>query len=59
MNNFEITFLTDSVDLSKCKIYALGIGWDVLFAQSFPAQHHRSGLGILVTVPYLETNSDR
>ena len=59
MNSFEVTsFLADSVDLQQGKIYALGIGWDVLFAQNFPAQHPRIGLGILVNVPYTQTNKD-
>ena len=59
MNSFQITsFLADSVDLQQGKIYALGIGWDVVFAQNFPAQHPRIGLGILVNVPYTETNKE-
>lgn len=39
------------------KLHALGIGWDRLTAKSFPARHGRLSLGVVVTVPYLETVS--
>ena len=59
MNSFEVTsFLADSVDLVQGKIYALGIGWNTIFAPGFPIQHPRVGLGVLVNVPYTSTNED-
>lgn len=59
MNSFEVTsFLADSVDLVNGKIYALGIGWNTIFAPGFPIQHPRVGLGVLVSVPYTSTNED-
>ena len=59
MNSFEVTsFLADSVDLVQGKIYALGIGWNMIFAPGFPIQHPRVGLGVLVNVPYTSTNQD-
>ena len=59
MNNFEVnTFLADSVDIAQGKIYALGAGWDTIFTQNLPAQHPRIGLGILINVPYTETNKE-
>lgn len=59
MNNFNATtFLADSVEIANGKIYALGIGWDTIFAKNFPAQHSRIGLGVLISVPYNETNKD-
>jgi hypothetical protein len=50
-------FLADSVVKSGGKLHALGIGWDQLSAQSFPARHSRLSLGVVVTVPYLDTDS--
>ena len=59
MNNFEVTsFLADSVELVQGKIYGLGIGWDNIVAKQFPFQQSRIGLGLLVKVPFTETNKE-
>jgi hypothetical protein len=41
-------FLADSVQASGGKLHALGVGWRVIQALSFPARHDRIGLGLLV-----------
>lgn len=59
MNSFTTSsFLADSVELVQGKIYALGIGWDTIYAAQLPVTQPRIGLGILVDVPYTETNKD-
>ena len=59
MNEFEVTsFLADSVEASEGKIYALGIGWNKIQVQKFPAKHSRIGLGVLINVPFTETNKE-
>lgn len=59
MNRFKVSsFLADSVEAVQGKIYALGIGWDVIYTAALPTTHSRVGLGILVEVPYTETNKD-
>jgi hypothetical protein len=50
-------FLADSVVKSGGKLFALGAGWDQLTAPSFPARHGRLSLGVIVTVPYLDTET--
>lgn len=57
MAEIEIdAFLADSVEAANGKIYALGAGWSIITAATFPAQHPRIGLGILIRVPYTMTN---
>lgn len=41
-------FLADSVQAAGGKLHALGIGWRVIQASSFPARHDRIGLGVIV-----------
>ena len=41
-------FLADSVQAADGKLHALGIGWRVIQASSFPARHDRIGLGLIV-----------
>jgi hypothetical protein len=41
-------FLADSVQATGGKLHALGIGWQVIQAPSFPVRHDRIGLGLVV-----------
>ena len=49
-------FLADSADTAQGKIYALGVGWNNIYAATFPAVHPRVSVGILIHVPYTATN---
>ena len=49
-------FLADSAELVQGKIYALGIGWNLIWTRQFPVVHPRVALGITVHVPYTATN---
>ena len=49
-------FLADSADSAQGKIYALGIGWNAIMSGAFPFQQPRIALGVVVQVPYTETN---
>ena len=53
----EVTaLLADSVTVADGKLYAHGAGWNSISASSFPAQHDRIGIGLLIHVPYSATN---
>jgi hypothetical protein len=49
-------FLADAAESVNGKIYAIGIGWNTIFAQTFPATHPRIALGVTVHVPFTATN---
>ena len=49
-------FLCDAIESVNGKLYAIGIGWNMIQAPEFPAQHGRIGIGIVVHVPYTATN---
>ncbi|HTN81093.1 MAG TPA: hypothetical protein VMK16_15560 [Acidimicrobiales bacterium] len=49
-------FVADSVVAVEGKLYAQGAGWNVINASQLPVRHARIGLGLLVHVPYTETN---
>lgn len=49
-------FLADSAEAVQGKIYALGMGWNTIYAQSFPATHPRLAIGMIIHVPYIATN---
>ena len=49
-------FLADSAESVQGKIYALGVGWNAIFAPAFPIVQPRISLGITVRVPYTATN---
>lgn len=51
-------FLADSVIKSGGKLHALGIGWDRLTARAFPARHARIAIGVVATVPFLDTGEE-
>jgi hypothetical protein len=50
-------FLADSADVINNKIYALGGGWNTIFARTFPVIHRRLTLAATVHVPFTETNT--
>lgn len=49
-------FVADSAEAVQGKIYALGIGWDTIFAPGFPTTHPRMALCMIVHVGYTETS---
>lgn len=49
-------FLADSAEAVQGKIYALGIGWNTIYAENFPATHPRVAVGVTIHVPYIATN---
>lgn len=49
-------FLADSVASAEGKLFIQGAGWNTITAGDLPARHDRIGIGVLVTVPYTETN---
>ncbi len=51
-------FLADSAETVAGKIYALGIGWNAIFAEKFPCVHPRMSLGIIINVPYTSINQN-
>ncbi len=59
MNTITVNaFLADSAETVGGKIYALGIGWNAIFAEKFPCIHPRMSLGIIISVPYTSTNQN-
>jgi len=51
-------FLADSVVVAEGKLYAQGAGWNMINVNALPAQHDRIGIGLIITVPYTETNQE-
>jgi hypothetical protein len=49
-------FLADSVVTAEGKLYVQGAGWNVIWTQEFPARQPRLGIGLIVSIPYTETN---
>ena len=49
-------FLADSVTVADGKLYVQGAGWNSISAPTFPVQHDRIGVGLLIHVPYSATN---
>lgn len=57
MTAIEIdAFLADSVVVADGKLYAQGAGWNAIRVRSVPTRHDRIGIGLVVHVPYTETN---
>jgi hypothetical protein len=53
----EVTaFLADSAETVNGKIYAMGIGWDLLMSPTFPFAFPRVALGIMIHVGWTETD---
>jgi hypothetical protein len=51
-------FLADSVVVAEGKLFAQGAGWNTINVNALPAQHDRIGIGLILTVPYTETNQE-
>jgi hypothetical protein len=51
-------FLADSVVVAEGKLYAQGAGWNTINVQSLPAVHDRVGIGMIIDVPYTDTNQE-
>lgn len=49
-------FLADAVVAVEGKLYAQGVGWNVINTPTIPARHSRIGVGVLIHVPYTATN---
>ena len=49
-------FLADTVEKVNGKLYILGAGCNVIFARRVPMRHARVGIGLLIRVPYTETD---
>ena len=49
-------FIADAAASSEGKIYALGIGWNVIYATAFPATHGHLAVVLTIHVPYTQTN---
>jgi len=50
-------FLADAATTADGKIYAMGMGWNVLSVGAFPAVHPRLALALTIHVPYSATNA--
>jgi hypothetical protein len=60
MGRMEIqAILADAVQASGGKLHALGVGWRVLQATSFPARHDRIGMGVIVRTTPAEAGNHR
>ena len=49
-------FLADSAEVINNKIYALGAGWNTVYARAFPVIHRRLNVAATLHVPFTETN---
>ena len=49
-------FIADSASTAEGKIYALGMGWNVIHASAFPATHAHLAVAMTIHVPYSQTN---
>jgi hypothetical protein len=49
-------FVADSVVAVEGKLYAQGAGWNVINTPQLPIRHARIGLGLIIHVPYTNTN---
>jgi hypothetical protein len=50
--------LCDSAVTADGKLYIQGGGWNLLGAESFPFRQSRIGIGVILQVPYTQTNRD-
>jgi hypothetical protein len=50
--------LCDSAVTADGKLYIQGGGWNLLGAESFPFRQSRIGIGVVLQVPYTQTNRD-
>lgn len=49
-------FVADSVVAAEGKLYVQGAGWNIIWTQAVPFRQPRVGVGVLIHVPWLETN---
>ncbi len=49
-------FIADAASTAEGKIYALGMGWNVIYANAFPATHNHLAIAMTIHVPYTQTN---
>lgn len=49
-------FIADSAVVAEGKLYVQGAGWNILWANATPVRSSRIGLGVLIHVPFTETN---
>lgn len=50
-------FLADNAEVINNKIYALGAGWNTIYARGFPVVHRRLTVAATVHVPFTDTNA--
>lgn len=50
--------LADSVVVADGKLFVQGGGWNVLNTPRLPTRHPRIGLGLVISVPFTETDRD-
>jgi hypothetical protein len=50
-------FLADTAEVVNNKIYALGMGWNTIYARGFPVIHRRLAVSLTVHVPFTDTNT--
>jgi hypothetical protein len=51
-----VALTADSVVVAEGKLFVQGGGWDQINALGLPTRHPRIGIGVLIRVPYTETN---
>jgi hypothetical protein len=51
-----VAMTADSVVVAEGKLFVQGGGWDQINALQLPSRHPRVGIGVLIRVPYTETN---
>ena len=57
MNTLSVdAFLADSAESVQGKIYAMGIGWNSIYAPSLPIIQSRIAMGLIIHIPYTATN---
>ncbi len=49
-------FLADAAETVQGKIYALGVGWNIIETAGFPTRHPSLCVGLILHVPYVATN---
>ncbi len=49
-------FIADAAASSEGKIYALGLGWNGIYTNAFPATHPHLAVVVTIHVPWTQTN---
>lgn len=50
-------FLADNAEVINNKLYAMGGGWNTIYARAFPVTHRRLTVAATVHVPFTDTNT--